>query len=199
MKRGPRPSQALVVVALSLAGVGVGHVGEYMLLARDDSARHRLLAHTGHQYLPSALSTVAFVALVALAVVFVVGVRRGLDWTVGRRQAMSWSATLPVAQMLAFAALEVTERLVAHAPLNDLVVVLAVGLPLQAFVGFLAGRLTVELERAGERLGQRLRAASLHARRSRSALRPPAASGLAPVRWSGAPIPARGPPFLVVV
>jgi hypothetical protein len=108
-----------------------------------------------------------------------------------------WSTALPVAQMLAFAALELTERLVAHAPLHDLVVVFAVGLPLQAFVGFLAGRLTTELEQAGERLGQRLRGTALHTRRSRPAPRRVVASHLRPVRWSAAPIPPRGPPLLV--
>ncbi len=198
MKRGVRPSQALLVIALSLAGVGVGHVGEYMLLAHDDTAWHRLLAHTGHQYLPSALNTATFVALLGLALVFVVGVRRGLGATDGGRRALRWSAALPVAQMLAFATLEVGERLVAHAPLNDLVVVLVIGLPLQALVGFLAGRLTAELEQAGERLGERLRAASLHTRRSPSACPLPHPSPRPCPRWSAAPIPARGPPLLVV-
>jgi hypothetical protein len=65
-------------------------------------------------------------------------------------------------------------------------------------VGFLAGRLAAELEEAGERLGERLRKAALHARRSPSPCWHPKAS-LRPLgRVSGPPIPPRGPPVILV-
>jgi hypothetical protein len=197
MRRGVRPSQALIVVALALAGVGVGHVGEYVLLAPDGHARHELLARTGHHSFPAVLDAGAFVALLGLALVFVLGLGRGLGWTGFRRRALRWSYALPAAQMLAFAALEVGERLVAHAPLSDLGVVLAIGLPLQALVGFLAGRLTAQLEHAGERLGRRLRTTSVRHRRARSA-RWGRNAPLLPQSFRGAPIPARGPPSVLV-
>lgn len=198
MKRGVRPGQALVVIALALAGVSVGHVAEYLLLAPDDHARHELLASTGHDYLPSVVNAVAFVALLGMALVFVLGVRRGLGRTGSRRRALRWSHAFPAAQMLAFVALEVGERLLAHAPLGDLGVVLAIGLPLQALVGFLSGCFITELERAGERLGQRLRKSALHVRRSPSPGWPPNASRRPKPALSGAPIPARGPPAVLV-
>ena len=198
MKRGVRSSQALVVITLALAGVGVGHVAEYLLLAPEEHARHELLASTGHHYLPSALNAVAFVALLGLTLVFALGVGRGLGRACSRRRELRWHYALPAAQMLAFVALEVCERLVAHAPLTDLGVVLAIGVPLQAVVGLLAGRLAVELEQAGERLGQQLRTATLHARRSPSPGRRPKASLRPPAHLSGAPIPARGPPLILV-
>lgn len=198
MKRGVRSSQALIVIALALAGVGVGHVAEYLLLAPEDHARHELLASTGHQYLPSALNAVAFVALLGMALVFALGVGRGLRRAGATWRQLRWSSALPAAQMLAFVALEVGERLVAHAPLTDLGVVLAVGVPLQALVGFLAGRLAAELEQAGERLGHRLRKAALAGRRAPSRCWHPKASRCRPAHWSGAPIPARGPPLLLV-
>lgn len=198
MKRGVRPSQALVVIAIALAGVGVGHVAEYMLLAPDDHTRHELLASTGHHHMSSALNAVAFVALLALAVVFVLGVGRGMGRTGSRWRAMPWSSALPVAQMLAFVALEVGERVVAQAPLTDLGVVLAIGLPLQAVLGFLSGCIIAELEQAGERLGQRLRKTILHARRATAPTWRPNGSLYPILAVSGAPIPARGPPALLV-
>ena len=194
MKRRVRPSQLLVVASLALAGVGAGHVGEYLLLAPDHHERHTLLASTGHGYLPSALNAAAFIAVLGLASVFLIGLGRGLRSVGRRRGTLRWSHALPVAQMLAFTALEVGERVVAHAPLHDIAIVLALGLPLQALVGFLAGRLVTKIEEAGERLGERLRAADLHVRRSR------------PVRWRpdawfrpalsafAVAVPARGPP-----
>ena len=198
MKRGVRSSQALVVVALALAGVGVGHLVEYLVLAPDHHARHELLASTGHHYLPAAINAAVFVALLGMALVFVLGVGRGLGRTGSRRQAFRWSYALPAAQMLAFVALEVGERLLAHAPLTDLGVVLAIGLPLQALVGVLSGCLTTELERAGERLGQRLRTSAHHARRSPSPGWAPNASLRPTFALCGAPIPARGPPAVLV-
>lgn len=198
MKRGVRPGRGLVVIALALAGVAVGHVAEYLLLAPDDHDRHELLTHTGHHYLPSALNAAAFVALVGLALVFMLGVRRGLGRTGSPRRAPRWSVALPAAQMLAFVALEVGERLLAHAPLGDLGVALAVGLPLQALVGFLAGRLTAQLEQAGARVGQRLRQAARHVRRSACPSWRPSASQRPQLAASGAPIPARGPPSVLV-
>jgi hypothetical protein len=65
-------------------------------------------------------------------------------------------------------------------------------------VGFVAGRLAAELELAGERLGERLRKATLHGRRSPSPCWRPKASLRPLARTSGAPIPARGPPLLLV-
>ena len=196
MTRGVRSSSVLTVVTLALAGVGLGHVGEYLLLAPNHYQRDLLLARTGHRYFPPALHAVLFPAVLAVALVFVAGVGRGLGRVAGRRPVLRWSQVLPVAQAAAFAALEIAERMVAHAPLGDVWLVLALGLPLQAFVGFLAGRLVAQFEEAGEHLGRRLR-------RARTPERATGGRTVALAWWpSPSPesvaIPARGPPVDLV-
>lgn len=197
--RRSRLSPALAVVTLALAGVGLGHVAEYVLLAPDHHQRHELLERTGHHYFPPALNAAVFVALLALALLFLAGVGRGLGWTGPRQRFVAWSRALPVAQGAAFIALEVGERLAAGASLGDLGLVLAVGVPIQALVGFLAGRLVTGVETAGEVLGQRVRAACLPAgRRPRPAAGRPGALFRRAPAVLGAPLPARGPPSALV-
>lgn len=198
MKRGVRPNQILAVVMLALAGVGVGHVAEYLLLAPHAHDRQALLARTGHHYLASALHVVAFVALVGVSLVFLRGLRRGLGRTENQQRPVRWSLALPAVQMLAFFALELGERLIAHSSLADIVVVLAAGLPLQALVGYLANRAVAALEQVGERLGLRIRGGTPRVRRAPPATRPPLTSLHPALCLSGAPIPARGPPPILV-
>lgn len=197
MKRAVRSSQVLVVVALALAGVGLGHVGEYLLLAPHHHERHELLARTGHQYLPAALSAAAFAALVAVTLMFLLALGRGMGKLGLRRSPLQWSRAVPAAQVLAFAALEVGERLVSHAPLNDIALVLAVGVPLQLLVGFLAGRLAAEIEQTAERLGERLAGQVLHLRRSGSTSWRPNVSFRPALSPAAVAIPARGPPSVL--
>jgi len=198
MKRAVRTSDLLVVVTLALAGVGLGHVAEYILLAPHQHERHELLARTGHHYLPAALNLVAFVALLGLVLVFLLGLARGLGKLGHLRKMPAWSRALPAAQALTFAGMEIGERLVAHASLADLGLVLAVGLPLQVLVGYLAGRLVAQVDEAGVRMGQRLRAAPTHPRRSSTTWRPNASSRPTPAP-AGVALPARGPPPLLVL
>jgi hypothetical protein len=191
-------SHWLVVVNLALAGVGLGHVAEYLLLAPDNHQRHDLLARTGHHYFPAALGIALFVGFLAVALLFVAGVARGLGWIGPRRLALQRWHVLPAAQVLAFTGLEVTERATAHASFADIGVVLAVGLPIQALVGFLAGRLVAQLEETAEQLGDRIRAATRRAHRPRRAtLRPAPLLGVArgPARATVSP---RAPPGVVV-
>lgn len=199
MKRGMRPSQLLVVVMLALAGVGPGHVAEYLLLAPDAHERHDLLARTGHHYLPFALHAGAFAALVGLSLVFLLAFQRGLRRTGNRRSRVCWKRLLPAVQVLAFLALEVGERLVTHASLDDIGVVLAVGLPLQALVGYLATRGLAALEQVGERLGRRARSCARRPRRGPTSTWPPLRCFRPAPSYSGAPIPARGPPSVLVL
>lgn len=198
MKRGARPGQLLVVVMLALAGVGAGHIAEYLVLAPDQNERHELLVNTGHHYLPSALNAAAFVALMGLSLVFLLGVHRGIGRAGGRRSALRWSRVLPVAQVLAFVALEVGERVVAHASLADIGVVLAIGVPLQVLVGHLAGYVVAGLEQIGETLGVWVRDRAPRPRRTRAGSQRPVCAAHPPLSLSGAPIPARGPPLVVV-
>lgn len=179
---------------LTCAGVGAGHVAEYFLLAPHHHVRHELLSRTGHHYLPTALSAGAFVALVALSLVFLGAFGRGLGRNDPRRSRVYSSRALPAAQMLAFAALEVRERLVAHASLADIGIVLAAGLPLQALVGFLASRVVATLEHVGERLGVRVSGGAPRPRVARIGTRRPSTCLHPASLLSGTAIPARGPP-----
>lgn len=179
---------------LTCAGVGAGHVAEYFLLAPHHHVRHELLSRTGHHYLPTALSAGAFVALVALSLVFLGAFGRGLGRNDPRRSRVYSSRALPAAQMLAFAALEVGERLVAHASLADIGIVLAAGLPLQALVGFLASRVVATLEHVGERLGVRVSGGAPRPRVARIGTRRPSTCLHPASLLSGTAIPARGPP-----
>ncbi len=187
----------LVALLVALGGLGAGHVAEYLLLAPDAHERRHLLVRSGHGYLPSALAAATFLAFLGLAVVFVTSVRRGLSRG-QQRSPRPWSHALPAAQVLAFVALEVGERLAAHASLADLGTVLALGLPIGAIVGFFAGRLVALLERAGERIAE-----FVASRRRRRPTRP---GSLRPVSWFlpprsrlAAPRPARGPPAVLVL
>ncbi len=198
MKRGVRSSQLMVAMMLTFAGVGVGHVAEYLLLAPNHHVRYELLSRTGHHYLPTALNAVAFVALVALSLAFLGAFRRGLGRNDHRRSLAYSSRALPVAQMLAFAALEVGERLVAHASLADVGMVLAAGLPLQALVGFVACRVVATLERVGERLGVRVRGGGLRPRAARTGPGRPSSCFHPASSLSGSAIPTRAPPPVLV-
>ena len=193
-----KPGRQLIIFPLLVfAGVTGGHVAGYALVAPDHHDRHELLARTGHHYLPSALEAGVFAAVLGLSLAFLLGVTRGLRGA--RGGGARWIIVLPAAQTIAFAGLEVTERLVASGSLHDLGWVLAAGLPVQALIGLAAGLLVSSLDRAGVRLGQRIRLARGSRRRATvPALRPGAS--VAPPAWRpGPPIPARGPPQLLVL
>ena len=141
MRTLPRRAGVAVVAVLGLAGLGLAHVLEYLALVPDAGCRDlRAVPLPGTSYLPSALGAAGFLAATALAVVFLSGVRR---WRrgVGRRlEAADWARLLPVAQVIAFVALEVAERLAAASSLADLGPVLVLGLPLQVLAGVAGGR-----------------------------------------------------------
>ncbi len=194
----PRRAGLLVVAVLGLAGVGVAHVLEYLALAPRAADRATLLADTGHRYLPAALSGAVFLALVAVAATFLAAFRRGTKAGPAGIPP-NWARLLPVAQVVAFVALEIGERLAAGSSLADLVPVLVLGLPLQVLAGIAGGRLLSLVVRAGERLGHLVSGRWREpARRAGAGWRPTAAPG--PISTvTGGPLPARGPPRLLAV
>ena len=187
------------MAALGLAGVGLAHVLEYLALVPDESDRARILADTGHHYLPSALSAVGFLALVAVAVAFLTAFRRGGG--LGGRWAETapdrWARLLPVAQVLAFVGLEVGERLVSGSSLSTIGPVIVLGLPLQLLAGVAGGRLLATLTRAGEQLGRALAGRLRPTVRRLGTCWRPVASASPEFTPSGAPSPRRGPPLLL--
>lgn len=197
----PRRAGVLVVAALGLAGVGIAHVLEYLALVPDQSSRARVLEDTGHHYLPSALGAAGFLALVALVVVFVAAIRHGAGTSGPQRVAagssVAWARLLPVAQVLAFVAMEVGERVASGASLSDIGPVLVLGLPLQVLAGVAGGRLLATLARAGEHLGRALAGRpTVPVPRIGTFWRPVVATTSASA-LPGGPTPARGPPLLL--
>lgn len=196
MKQSPRRWQLVAVAALAPAGVAVGHTVEYLLLAPHHQERQHLLARTGHHYLPIGIRVGAFLAIVALGAVFLsslVRVVRGAD---ARPFVLRSARMLPASQAFAFVALEVTERLAAHASMGDLGTVLFLGLPLQFLVGLVAMLVVGAVDRAAERAGGRLRHPARRRARTGASWRPVPSVRPAVAAWSPAP-PVRGPPALV--
>lgn len=190
--------QALLVVMLASAGAAAAHAMEYALLVPEGHERHELLAHTGHGYLPSAQPVVAFLALLALAVLGMAAFRNGSFRTSSRRTSVPWRVALPTAQALTFVAVEVGERLAAHASLRDVGLVLLAGLPIQVALGLLAARLVVTFEGVAARLGAMASSLGSVRRPRTAAIWPPLPRALPIAVQVAGPLPARGPPVALV-
>jgi hypothetical protein len=144
----------LAVVLTAAAGLFAGHGVDYLLSVPDPSRRHAVLHATGHAYLPDALVAAAAAGVVGLLAALVFGFRRGRNGG----GSLGWTASairLAAMQAVAFVALEVTERLVAGAPLGPAFVrILVLGLLLQLGVAAAGAGALVLLERAGAAAGR---------------------------------------------
>src|SRR3989442_495765 len=154
---GRRAARGLTVAA---AGLFMGHVLIYRIVAPSALERAILLAGTGHSYLPLAVAVGACVAAVAAIAAFLLGVRRGasphptLRPRGGHLGPVRALAVPAVAQAAAFLALELAERALAGAPLGGLLgLLLPVGVLLQLAVGALGGLVLLGLDRAGGAAG----------------------------------------------
>ena len=83
MRTPSRRAGVAVVAVLGLAGLGLAHVLQYLALVPDAHNRAHVLADTGHQYLPSALGVVVFLAVAAVAAVFLRGFARPVPASAG--------------------------------------------------------------------------------------------------------------------
>ena len=192
---GNRVARTLAVAA---AGLFAGHVIVYRILAPGPLQRSVLAAGASHAYLPFALAVGLMLAMAAGARTFRLGFQRAtVQGTDRRRPGVAGTLILPaVAQAAAFIALEVLERMLAGAPMGNLLgPLLPVGVALQLVVGATGGLLLAGLDRAGEITG-----------RAVAVRRRPAAAATEPHRWPPAtPTPGhrprsalliRGPPIL---
>jgi hypothetical protein len=131
-------------------GLLAGHSLTYLRLAPVASGPEALLEATGHGYLNKAI-----VLSTALAVM------SALFWLAGGilssrfdRPALSRTAVaLAIIQCVGFGVQETLERIVAGAPLRDLALVLALGLPVQLLAAAVAAILVTALHRAGRAIG----------------------------------------------
>src|SRR5207237_5668358 len=137
--------------------------------------RSVLAAGASHAYLPFALAVGLMLAMAAGARTFRLGFQRAtVQGTDRRPPGFAGTLILPaVAQAAAFIALEVLERMLAGAPMGNLLgPLLPVGVALHLVVGAPGGLLLAGLDRAGEITG-----------RAVAARRRPAAAAPEPHRW----------------
>jgi hypothetical protein len=178
----------LLVPAVAIAGVVVGHLITYAVLVPGPSDRAAVLRDTGHAYFPLALQAALLVGAVSLGSWFL----RAL--TVRDRSPVTTSTLfgrLARLQVAGFAAMEILERVASRTPLIELVRDhVVVGLAVQLLVAWLAARLLAALTRTADRVGHlanrwrpagafvslpalRLRARGRLARRAAAARAPP--------------------------
>jgi hypothetical protein len=135
--------RGLPVLGFAAAGLLVGHAISYLLVVPDPNHRDLVLSRTGHGYLPAAGDAALILALAGMAALVVrAWSERGREEP---RTFASLASLLAIVQVVAFAGLEVLERLVAGAPLGDLIHehLLVIGVAVQiavALVGALALR-----------------------------------------------------------
>lgn len=153
-------ARALAVVGLGAAGLIGGHAVGYAIAVPDVHHRSAFLVDTGHAYLPSA----SWVAVVLGLAAVVAGLASGYARRRGPAEPMLGRSLvrLAPAQVGAYVALEIFERLAAGAPLTSISLRLAiVGVLAQALVSLLVAMLLVGLRRIGSALAARERGAVL--------------------------------------
>lgn len=154
--RRSNAARVLAIVGLGAAGLIGGHAAGYAIAVPDVHHRSALLVQTGHDYLPSASWAAVVLGLAAVVAGFASGYarRRSMKEPSLRRTLLF---LLP-AQVGAFLALEVFERLASGAPLTSISSRLAiVGVLAQALVSLLGAMLLAGLRRLGSALAGRER------------------------------------------
>jgi hypothetical protein len=139
-----RPVSRAAVLGVALGGVLIGHEVAYAILLPSATVRHAVLASTGHGYLGFVDTPALTVGIASLAALFLGRLGR-------RREEPSFRelvARLAGFQVLAFATIELVERIGAGAPVNDLVRILPVGGLVQLVVAAVAALLLRALLRA---------------------------------------------------
>jgi len=101
---------------LAAGGVLIGHSLTYAVVAPDIIARDRLLASTGHGYLPEANALALIAVLVTLSVLFLGRLTR--PWTTPGWKPLG--ARVAVLQVGAFLSMELLERMGSGSPLAGL-------------------------------------------------------------------------------
>lgn len=144
--------RGLPVFGFAAAGLLLGHALSYMLALPDPYHRDVVLTRTGHGYLPAAGQTAVILILAAVAAILA---RAWVNRAQGEPERFSSIAgTLAFVQIGAFAALEILERVVAGAPLGDLVRdhLLLIGIVAQAVVSLVGAALLSTFARTSARM-----------------------------------------------
>jgi len=145
-----RHAKRCITVAAGITGVVAAHMVAYVLAFADPRQRADLLASTGHGYWSGAAGAVVLAAgVVVAAAVAHRAIRAGSSRVVPRL------GSLAAYQLAMFAGVEVVERLVAGAPLTELLHghEFAIGLALQIVVAAAVVVVLHAVERLGARVG----------------------------------------------
>ena len=128
----PQPHRTAARLGIAAAGLVLGHWLAYALAAPGAAERDELLHATGHGYLAFATQVSVLAGVLGLAGLFLARLHQRGGGGSFARDVVQLSAV----QTGAFAAMEVAERLLSGAPLDDLVhgPLLAIGLAVQLLV-----------------------------------------------------------------
>ena len=150
MREGPR-LRGFPIFGTAAAGLVLGHALAYLIAIPDPHQRVFALQRTGHAYLPALDQAVLMLVVAGMAAVVVRAFAHSGDRTerFGRL-----ARVLVVAQTCAFAAQEVLERLVSHAPLGGLAHdhILVTGITVQIVVAIVAASILWLFARTATRL-----------------------------------------------
>jgi hypothetical protein len=144
--------RGLPVFGSAAVGLLLGHTLSYALAVPDPHHRDLILSRTGHGYLPAAGQVAVMLVLAAVAAII------ARAWSTrdrGQPERFCWIAgTLAALQIGAFAVQEVLERVVAGAPLGDLVRdhLLVTGIVAQVAVALVGAALLTWFARASARI-----------------------------------------------
>ncbi len=187
-----RKIRLLALAAMASFGLLAGHSLTYLRLAPVGSGPETLLEATGHGYLNKAIVVSAALAVMSALFWFAGGVLRS---RFARPSLSRTAVALAVIQCVGFGVQETLERVVAGAPLRDLAVVLALGLPVQLLAAAVGAILVTALHTAGRAIAGLL---------SRTGPERPGTSphpALREVHFSSVALPgglrSRGPPALL--
>jgi hypothetical protein len=144
---------------VAVGGVVLAHWLAYVLAIPGAHARAKVLAASGHSYWVMAIKFAVVLGLAALGALFL----RHLDrpprtWESGQEAFSAIAARLSLLQVMAFIAMEVTERLVVGAPVAHLFHhrLFLMGLALQLIVASAGALLLLWFSRTAERVAEAL-------------------------------------------
>ena len=147
------------LVGVAVGGVVLAHWLAYVLAIPGAHARSQVLAASGHSYWVTAIKFAVVLGLAALGALFL----RHLDrsprtWESGQEAFSRIATRLSLLQVMAFIAMEVTERLVVGAPVAHLFHhrLFLIGLALQLIVASGGALLLLWFSRTAERVAEAL-------------------------------------------
>ncbi len=142
------------LLGIAIGAVWITHGLAYLLASPDPHERTLLLSVTGHGYL-SYVGPIVVSVMIASVVGFVL--HRTTGWAASSMPVhfVAVAGRLALVQVLTFAGLEVTERLLHGTPLSDLAdPAVGIGLVLQLVTAFIGALLLFALVRAAEAIAR---------------------------------------------